>query len=77
MARKLSEKQLQILRYMATQRDGAYALWIAEGCGNYYNTEWASSSLTTLRRRGFVECPTRGWYVLTEAGRSAIGRSGL
>lgn len=64
----LTDKQKAILRYLNTQPDGATANWIAEGCGHFYQTSWASSAMPTLVKRGLVNSPSRGWYVLTKAG---------
>lgn len=72
---KLTEKQRQILRHMAKEPGDGHlrAEWIAEGCGHFYDTIWASSALPALAKRGLVEkLGVPGWWVITTAGRAAL-----
>lgn len=74
MSEKLTPDQRQILTYMATTKDPhVCANWIAESCDHFYDTQWASSKLPGLIKRGFVDRLDRGWYAITPAGRAAIG----
>lgn len=73
---KLTIEQEGILRDMTNKRryaDGwATANWVAESCGHYYETKWASSRLQGLIKRGYVERGARGYYRITDAGRTAL-----
>ena len=69
---QLRPEQDQIIRYMATQPEGVRVMWIAEGCGHFYDTQWAASRLPALVKRGLVaKQGLPGWYVLTDVGRAA------
>jgi hypothetical protein len=70
----LTDEQMQILAYMARTKTGEYetAVWIAEGCGHFYDTVWAAARLPGLIRRGLIERLSRGTYLITEAGRAAL-----
>jgi restriction endonuclease Mrr len=79
----LTDDQSAILTEMADRqaykdRDGnvATAQQIAEGCDHWFETEWASSRLPGLIKRGLVERVSRGCYRITEAGRAAINAGG-
>lgn len=74
---KLTEDQRAILSYMGgpTVKFGdpyVCASWIAESCGHYYDTPWASAKLPALVKRGLVVRGQRGWYAITPAGRAAL-----
>ena len=74
---------LAILAEMANRRhypdtDGnlATAKWVAESCGHFYDTPWCSKRLPGLIKRGYVErTGLRGYYRITELGRSALAQS--
>lgn len=73
MAEKLTGEQRQILDYMARTKDPyVCANWIAECCGHFYETEWASKRLPGLFKRGLIEKGARGWYAITPAGRTVL-----
>lgn len=71
---RLTPDQRKILRRMAQEPGDGHltAQWIAEGCGHFYDTPWASARLPSLVKRGFAENLSRGWYVITDAGRAAL-----
>jgi hypothetical protein len=70
--RPLNADQIKILTYLRTQPEGACAQWIAEGCGHFYETGWASGRMPTLVRRELVNKLSPGWYQLSKAGHAAI-----
>jgi DNA-binding PadR family transcriptional regulator len=72
---ELTHGQREILSYLARQRDPEdyqTAVWIAEGCGHFYETAWASSKLPALLRRGLIQRGGKGYYAITPAGRAAL-----
>ncbi len=72
MQTTLTEKQRQILNYLARHEPGQRAIWIAEGCDHWYRPEWAHSGLTALAKRGFVEKLTRDSWAITDAGEDVL-----
>ncbi len=79
MADKLNDEQRQILAYLARQKPPEnyhLAVWIAEGCGHYYDTAWASARLPGLLKRGLIERGGKGYYAITDAGRAALSQGG-
>lgn len=83
---KLNEGQRAILIDLTDSRrygrpgDGkgegwATAVWIAESCDHFFETEWASSRLLTLIKNGLVERGARGLYRITDAGRAALSET--
>ncbi len=70
----LKDDHIQILRYLvAHEYEGVQdTVWIAEGCGHWYNTPWASSRLAILKKRGLVENRVRGSWSITDAGKAAL-----
>lgn len=73
---KLTIEQDSILRDMTNKRryeDGwATAQWISESHGRFYNCSWVSSRIQGLIKRGYVERGVRGYYRITDAGRTAL-----
>jgi len=62
--------QRQILTYLAKHATaGAQdTAWIAEACGHWYDTPWASTRLKTLKKHGLVDNRAKGSWIITDAG---------
>lgn len=76
MSVKLTEEQTAILRSRSFRQGPGHscAQWIAEECGQSYNTPWASSRLPGLMKRGLVERISPGWYQLTPEARALLAQ---
>ena len=74
MSVKLTADQLAILQSRSFSQGDGYstANWIAEECGHFYETSWASARIPGLIKRGLIERGSKGWYRLADAGRAAI-----
>ena len=73
--RRLTEAQKAILSALDHEPGDGWltANNIAEMCGHFYNTPWASSKLPGLVRRGLIEKDGSGYYSrITSAGRAAL-----
>lgn len=72
----LTMAQREILQALANEPgDGDMcAEWIAEQCGHFYDTPWASGRLPALVRRALVQRLSKGWYRITPAGRAALSQ---
>lgn len=68
---RLSDDDLTILRFLVTQPDGVRPIWVSEHYGHWYKPEWANTRLRRYCRLGLVANPSKGWYVITDAGRDA------
>ena len=72
----MTPEQAQVLKELVNAKaypDGrALANWVAEGCNHHYDTQWASTRIQSLIKRGYVERGERGYYRATDAGRAAL-----
>jgi hypothetical protein len=75
---RLNPNQRRILERLAREPGEGHMTpsWISEACGHFYRPEWANVRLKALAERGLVESVCRGWWVITDAGRAAIGSLG-
>ena len=68
LALNTDQQSILMARSLHTGEGITTPAWIAEECGR--NGSWALRGLTTLIEKGLAERVTRGWYRLTDAGKS-------